>query len=241
MSKIKKLNTEEKLPIIKSLIDNKEPDIKPNIITVYSLSKCFNVSYIEAIILLNEFVLNESDLSEYAIFFLCETTDNSGTCFSKKIISSCDPNVNQILEDTKHTLSYGVFGICNINEYYLMENYQSFIGDNDIITRFDFSDVPKTSFSSLNEPKDNNTKNGPKINEKKAKTKSGKDNKKEALINREYEKLPELSKNYSQHGRPEVAVPSTSSGTGMQTSSTTEDTGPSVPEPVEGTDTENDK
>ncbi|MBR3578689.1 MAG: GIY-YIG nuclease family protein [Bacteroidales bacterium] len=65
--------------------------------------------------------------------------------------------------------------------------------------------------------------------------------KKEALINREYEKLPELSKNYSQHGRPEVAVPSTSSGTGMQTSSTTEDTGPSVPEPVEGTDTENDK
>ena len=39
MSKIKKLNTEEKLPIIKSLIDNKEPDTKPNIITIYSLSK----------------------------------------------------------------------------------------------------------------------------------------------------------------------------------------------------------
>ena len=178
MSKIKKLNTEEKLPIIKSLIDNKEPDTKPNIITIYSLSKCFNVSYIEAIILLNEFVLKESDLSGYAIFFLCETIDDSGTCFSKKIISSCDPNVNQILEDTKHTLSYGVFGICNINEYYLMENYQPFIGDNDIITRFDFSDVPKTSFSSLNEPKDNNTKNEPKINEKKAKTKNEKDNKK---------------------------------------------------------------
>ena len=59
--------------------------------------------------------------------------------------------------------------------------------------------------------------------------------KKEALINREYGKLPELSKNYSQHGRPEMSVPSTSSGTGMQTSSTTEDTGPSVPELVEGT------
>lgn len=65
--------------------------------------------------------------------------------------------------------------------------------------------------------------------------------KKEALINREYGKLPELSKNYSQHGRPEMAVPSTSSGTEMKTSSTTEDTGPSVPELVEGTDTENDK
>ena len=53
--------------------------------------------------------------------------------------------------------------------------------------------------------------------------------KKEALINREYGKLPELSRNYTQYGRPEVAVPSTSSGT--------EDTGPSVPELVEGTDT----
>ena len=65
--------------------------------------------------------------------------------------------------------------------------------------------------------------------------------KKEALINREYEKLPELSRNYTQYGRPEMSVPSTSSGTGMQTSSTTEDTVPSVPELVEGTDTENDK
>ncbi len=88
--------------------------------------------------------------------------------------------------------------------------------------------------------------------------------KKEALINREYEKLPELSRNYTQYGRPEMSVVvSTSSTTGMQTSSTTEDTGlsvpelvegtemktssttedtgPSVPEPVEGTDTENDK
>lgn len=71
--------------------------------------------------------------------------------------------------------------------------------------------------------------------------------KKEALINREYGKLPELSRNYSQYGRPEVAVPSTSSGTGMQTSSGTDDA--TVPEPVEGTiatlvetiDTENDK
>jgi len=54
--------------------------------------------------------------------------------------------------------------------------------------------------------------------------------KKEALINREYGKLPELSKNYSQHGRPEMSVV-------VSTSSTTEDTGPSVPELVEGTDT----
>ncbi|MBR4454097.1 MAG: GIY-YIG nuclease family protein [Bacteroidales bacterium] len=44
--------------------------------------------------------------------------------------------------------------------------------------------------------------------------------KKEALINREYGKLPELSKNYSQYGRPEMSevvltfpVPSTGSGT----------------------------
>ena len=63
--------------------------------------------------------------------------------------------------------------------------------------------------------------------------------KKEALINREYEKLPELSRNYSQYGRPEMSVPSTSSGTGMQTSSGTEDT--PVVELVETTDTENDK
>jgi hypothetical protein len=181
MSKIKKLNIEEKLPIISSLINNKEPDIKPNIITIYSISKCFNVSYIEAIILLNQFVLNESDLSEYAIFFLCETIDDSGTCFSKKIISSCDPNVNQILEDKKHTLNYGVFGICNINEYYLMENYRPFIGENDIITRFDFSDVPKNNFSSLNEPIDNSKKKESQNNEKKEKkalTKKEKDNKK---------------------------------------------------------------
>ena len=54
--------------------------------------------------------------------------------------------------------------------------------------------------------------------------------KKEALINREYEKLPELSRNYSQYGRPEMAVV-------VSTSSGTEDTGPSVPELVEGTDT----
>lgn len=64
--------------------------------------------------------------------------------------------------------------------------------------------------------------------------------KKEALINREYEKLPELSRNYSQYGRPEMSVVvSTSSGTGMQTSSGTEDT--PVVELVETTDTENDK
>ena len=65
--------------------------------------------------------------------------------------------------------------------------------------------------------------------------------KKEALINREYEKLPELSKNYTQYGRPEVAVPSTGSGTGMQTSSGTEGTVVEPVETTEGTDTENDK
>ena len=63
--------------------------------------------------------------------------------------------------------------------------------------------------------------------------------KKEALINREYGKLPELSKNYTQYGRPEMSVPSTSSGTGMQTSSGTEDT--PVVELVETTTIENDK
>ncbi len=65
--------------------------------------------------------------------------------------------------------------------------------------------------------------------------------KKEALINREYEKLPELSKNYSQYGRPEMSevvltfsVPSTGSGTEdvsvvelVETTATT---------PVEGTE-----
>lgn len=158
MSKIKKLNIEEKLPIIKTLIDNDEPDTKPNIITVYSLIKCFNISYMEAIILLNQYVLNEPDLSKYAIFFLCETVNDEGTCFSKKIISSCDKNVNEILEDSKHTLSYSVFAICNLNEYYLMENYTPFIGENQLITRFDFSDVPNNCFSSLKDATDSNPK-----------------------------------------------------------------------------------
>ena len=75
--------------------------------------------------------------------------------------------------------------------------------------------------------------------------------KKEALINREYEKLPELSRNYSQYGRPEMSVVvSTSSVVSISpVVSTGSTTGPSVPElvegtittPVEGTDTENDK
>ena len=58
--------------------------------------------------------------------------------------------------------------------------------------------------------------------------------KKEALINREYGKLPELSRNYTQYGRPEMAVVSTSSV--VSTSlvvSTGSTTGPSVPELVE--------
>ena len=158
MSKISKLNIDEKIPIIKTLIENKEPETKPNIITVYTISKCFNISILEAIIVLNQYVLKESDLSNYAIFFICDIIDDSGTCFSKKIISSCEPNVNEILEDTKHTLSYGVFGICNINEYYLMEDYRPFIGENMLITRFDFSNIPQNNFTSLNEQKDESHK-----------------------------------------------------------------------------------
>ena len=173
MSKKNKLNIEEKLPIIKNLINNQEPDIKPNIITVYTISKCFNISFIESVILLNQYVLNESDLSNYAIFFICETVDDSGSCFSKKIISSCEPNINQILEDKKHTLSYGVFGICNLNEYYLMEDYHPFIGENTLITRFDFSDVPQNIFASLNEPTDSN------YEKKELKTKNNKPSTKE--------------------------------------------------------------
>ena len=166
MPKISKLNIEEKLPIIKTLIENDDPDFKPNIVTVYSLIKCFNISYIEAIILLNQYVLNESDLSNYAIFFLCETVNDTGTCFSKKIISSCDQDVNKILEDKKHTLSYGVFAICSLNEYYLMENYTPFIGENQLITRFDFSGVPQNYFSSLKEVPDNNPKKESKVKNK---------------------------------------------------------------------------
>jgi len=62
--------------------------------------------------------------------------------------------------------------------------------------------------------------------------------KKEALIHREYEKLPELSRNYTQYGRPEMSVVSASSTTDDVTS-TTDDT--TVPEPVEGTAIEDDK
>ena len=158
MSKISKLNIDEKLPIIKTLIESKEPETKPNIITAYTISKCFNISILEAIIVLNQYVLKESDLSNYAIFFLCDIVDDSGTCFSKRIISSCEPNVNDILEDTKHTLSYGVFGICILNEYYLMEDYSPFIGENILITRFDFGNVPQNNFTSLSEPKDDSQK-----------------------------------------------------------------------------------
>ena len=69
MSKIEKLNIENKLPIIKTLIENPDIEIKPNIITLYTISKCFNISYMESIILLNQYILNEEDLSKYAIFF----------------------------------------------------------------------------------------------------------------------------------------------------------------------------
>ncbi|MBP5557801.1 MAG: GIY-YIG nuclease family protein [Bacteroidales bacterium] len=64
--------------------------------------------------------------------------------------------------------------------------------------------------------------------------------KKEALINGEHGKLPELSRNYTQYKEPSASVVSTSSTTEIITSSTTEiitssTTGNSVPELVEGT------
>ena len=175
MSAIDKLNIEQKLPIIRTLIENSDAEIKPNIITVYTICKCFNISYMESIILLNQYILNENDLSKYAIFFLCETVDDSGTIFSKKIISSCDKNVSKILEDTKHTLSYGVFGICLLKEYYLLENYNPFIGENVLITRFDFSDVPQNQFSGLNKVEENEANKSKKTN--KPLTKDEKNNK----------------------------------------------------------------
>ena len=158
MSAIEKLNLEQKLPIIRTLIENTDPEIKPNIITLYTIQKSFDISYIESIILLNQFILNEEDLSKYAIFFICETVDDTGTIYSKKIISSCDKNVSEILEDSKHTLNYGVFGICLLKEYYLLENYTPFIGENVLITRFDFSDVPENQFAGLSQTKEETKK-----------------------------------------------------------------------------------
>ena len=158
MSAIEKLNIEQKLPIIRTLIENTDPEIKPNIITLYTIQKSFDISYIESIILLNQFILNEEDLSKYAIFFICETVDDTGTIYSKKIISSCDKNVSEILEDSKHTLNYGVFGICLLKEYYLLENYTPFIGENVLITRFDFSDVPENQFAGLSQTKEETKK-----------------------------------------------------------------------------------
>ena len=178
MSAIEKLNIEQKLPLIRTLIENSDPEIKPNIITLYTIRKCLNISFIEAVILLNQFILDEQDLSKYAIFFICETIDDTGTIFSKKIISSCDKNVSEILEDSKHTLNYGVFGICLLNEYYLLENYNPFIGENVLITRFDFSDVPQNQFSGLSqveEKKENKSKKSNKPLTKDEKNK--KDNK----------------------------------------------------------------
>ena len=158
MSAIEKLNIEQKLPIIRTLIENTDPEIKPNIITLYTIQKSFDISYIESIILLNQFILNEEDLSKYAIFFICETVDDTCTIYSKKIISSCDKNVSEILEDSKHTLNYGVFGICLLKEYYLLENYTPFIGENVLITRFDFSDVPENQFAGLSQTKEETKK-----------------------------------------------------------------------------------
>lgn len=62
--------------------------------------------------------------------------------------------------------------------------------------------------------------------------------KKKALINGEYAKLPELSRNYTQYGAPSTSVPSTSSGTAMTTSSGTSSIRKTVVEPVETTASE---
>ena len=177
MSAIEKLNIEQKLPIIRTLIENTDPEIKPNIITLYTIQKSFDISYIESIILLNQFILNEEDLSKYAIFFICETVDDTGTIYSKKIISSCDKNVSEILEDSKHTLNYGVFGICLLKEYYLLENYTPFIGENVLITRFDFSDVPENQFAGLSQTKEETKKS------KKPLTKNEKIKKENKILN----------------------------------------------------------
>ena len=174
MSAIEKLNIEQKLPIIRTLIENTDPEIKPNIITLYTIQKSFDISYIESIILLNQFILNEEDLSKYAIFFICETVDDTGTIYSKKIISSCDKNVSEILEDSKHTLNYGVFGICLLKEYYLLENYTPFIGENVLITRFDFSDVPENQFAGLSQTKEENKKSKKPLTKKEKKKKENK-------------------------------------------------------------------
>ena len=68
------------------------------------------------------------------------------------------------MENTKHTLSYGVFWIYLLKKYYLLENYDPFIGENILITRFDFSDVPKNQFSSLNKIEENKNKKNKKDN-----------------------------------------------------------------------------
>ena len=39
MSTIEKLKIDEKIPIIRNLIENSDPEIKPNIITLYTISK----------------------------------------------------------------------------------------------------------------------------------------------------------------------------------------------------------
>jgi hypothetical protein len=189
MSGIEKLNIEQKLPIIRTLIENDDTEIKPNIITLYTISKSFNISYMESIILLNQFILNEDDLSKYAIFFICETVDDSGIIFSKKIISSCDKNVSKILDDSKHTLSYGVFGICLLKEYYLLENYNPFIGENVLITRFDFSDIPENQFTGLNKAEENNLNKSKKNdkNNNKPLTKNEKNKKEDKKMDKDEE------------------------------------------------------
>ena len=61
--------------------------------------------------------------------------------------------------------------------------------------------------------------------------------KKEALINGQHDKLPELSRNYTQYGETVVSTSSTTETTSSTTETTSSTTDGTVPEPVEGTDT----
>ena len=172
MSKIKQLNLDQKLEDLKILINRKEVEDSQNIITVYEISKLFDISFIESTIILNKFVLNENDISQYILFFLCEIIDDSGKNYTKKIISSCNEKINEILEDKKHTLSFGIFGICKIDRFSENNNYRAFIGENILIKKYDYTNVPDNLFKNLNTVSNNKknltkNENETKVNKKK--------------------------------------------------------------------------
>ena len=149
MSKIKQLNLEQKLGDLKILINRNEVEDTQSIITIYQISKLFDISLIESSILLNKFVLNENDISQYKIFFLCEILDDSGKNLTKKIISSCNKNINEILEDKKHTLSFGIFGICKIDYNFDENDFGAFIMENILIKKYDYSNFSDTLYKGV--------------------------------------------------------------------------------------------